>query len=180
MAMRQSRTNKPRPPLDRQGLEERALAYAGRFATSRAKLAAYLRRKLRERGWSGADEPPVDDIVGRMAELGYVDDRAFAAARAASFGRRGYGVRRLGQALRAAGIEDDDAAEARDLAEAGAWQAALRYAERRRIGPFAAGEADRAGREKALAAMLRAGHPMGLAQLLVRARPGEIPDPDSV
>ncbi len=179
MAMRQSRTNKPRPPLDPQALEERALAYAGRFATSRAKLAAYLRRKLRERGWEGPDDPPVDEIVARMAALGYVDDRAFATARAASFGRRGYGARRLGAALRAAGIEDEDAVDARDTAEAGAWQAALRFAERRRIGPFAAVEADRAGREKAMAAMLRAGHPIGLAQRLVRARPGEIPDPDS-
>lgn len=179
MAMRQSPPNKPRPPLDRCALEERALAYAGRYATSRAKLAAYLHRKLRERGWDGPGDPPVEDIVGRMAALGYVDDRAFAAARAASFGRRGFGVRRLGQALRAAGIEDEDAAEARALAEAGGWQAALRYAERRRIGPFATAETDRAGRDRALAAMLRAGHPIGLARLLVQARPGEIPDPDS-
>ena len=179
MAMRQSHKKKPRPPLDRQGLEERALAYAGRFATSRAKLAAYLGRKLRERGWAGEGDPPVDEIVARMAALGYVDDRAFAAARAASFGRRGFGARRLGQALRAAGIEEEDAADARETAEAGAWQAALRFAERRRIGPFAVAEVDRAAREKALAAMLRAGHPVALAQRLVRARPGEIPDPDS-
>ena len=178
--MRQPRSKKPRPPLDRQALEERALAYAGRFATSRAKLAAYLQRKLRERGWDGEGDPPVEEIVARMAELGYVDDRAFATARAAAFGRRGYGARRLGEALRAAGIDEEDAAEARETAAAGAWQSALRFAERRRIGPFAAAETDRAGREKALSAMLRAGHPVALAQRLVRARPGEIPDPDNV
>ena len=28
-----------------------ALAYVGRYATTRAKLASYLGRKLRERGW---------------------------------------------------------------------------------------------------------------------------------
>ncbi|HKR24262.1 MAG TPA: RecX family transcriptional regulator, partial [Allosphingosinicella sp.] len=59
-----------------------------------------------------------------------------------------------------------------------AWAAALRFAERRRIGPFAAAEPDRAGREKALAAMLRAGHPPALAKRLIAAPPGEIPDAD--
>ena len=79
-----------------------------------------------------------------MAALGYVDDRAFAAARAAALGRRGYGERRVGEALRAAGIDEEDGAEARQAARDGAWTAALRFAERRRIGPFAAAEADRA------------------------------------
>ena len=47
---------RPRPPLDPEGLERLGLFYAGRYATTRAKLAAYLRRKLRERGWSGPGE----------------------------------------------------------------------------------------------------------------------------
>ena len=41
------------PPLDEAGLNELALAYVARYATSRAKLLAYLARKLRERGWGG-------------------------------------------------------------------------------------------------------------------------------
>ena len=178
MAMTHRVSSARRPPLDRDALEERALAYAGRYATSRAKLAAYLARKLRERGWAGEDAPPVAEIVERMAALGYVDDRAFASARAASLGRRGYGARRVGDALRAAGIDGEDAAEAREMAESGAWQAAVRFAERRRIGPFAEAPGDRKAREKALAAMLRAGHPIAIAQRLVRARPGEMPDAD--
>src|SRR3712207_8944844 len=51
---------------------------------------------------------------------------------------------------------DDDAAEARDVARQGAMEAALRFAKRKRIGPFAAGEPDREQRQKAFAAMLRA------------------------
>lgn len=178
MAMRHPPARKPRPPLDQEALTERALAYAGRYATSRAKLAAYLTRKLRERGWSGEGEPPIARIVADMAALGYVDDRAFAAARGAALGRRGYGVRRLDQALRAAGIEETDGADARAEAENQAWEAALRFAERRRIGPFAAAQSDRAGREKAIAAMLRAGHPLAIARRLASARPGEVPEPD--
>lgn len=164
--------------MDAERLEQLALAYAGRYATTRARLHAYLDRKLRERGWAGPEEPGVARLVERMAGLGYVDDRAFAAARAASLGRRGYGARRVGEALRAAGVAEDDAATAKAAARGNAWVSAVRFAERRRIGPFAAQEADRPGREKALAAMLRAGHPLDLARRLVSARPGMVPEPD--
>jgi regulatory protein len=180
MAMRRDRDRPNRPPLDAEALEQAALRYAGRYATTRAKLRAYLVRKVRERGWAGSADPAYDGLVERMAELGYVDDRAFATARAASLGRRGYGERRVGEALRAAGIGEEDGAEALQRARDDAWTAALRFAERRKLGPFASAEADRASRDRALAAMLRAGHPMDLARKLVAARPGEIPDADGL
>lgn len=165
-----------RPPLDGEGLERLALFYAGRYAVTRAKLGAYLARKLRERGWGGEGEPPVERLVERFTELGYVDDRAFADARAAALGRRGYGARRVDEALRAAGIEEEDGVAARAQAADGAWEAAVRFAERRRIGPFAAVPPDRPAREKALAAMLRAGHPLAIVRRLVAAAPGEVPE----
>src|SRR3954469_17946627 len=127
------RNRKPRPPLDEEGLERIALFYAGRYATTRAKLDAYLRRKLKERGWGGASEPPVARLTERFSELGYVDDCAFAAARAASLGRRGYGERRVVQALHAAGIEEADAAPALERTREGAMAAALRFAQKRRV-----------------------------------------------
>lgn len=173
------RKRKPRPPLDGEGIERLALSYAGRYATTRAKLRSYLKRKLAERGWAGEGAPPVDSLVERLAALGYVDDRAFAANRAASLGRRGYGERRVRDNLNAAGIEEADAAEAREQARSEAWQSALRFAERRRLGPFAEAEPDRAGREKAIAAMIRAGHPFDLARKVVTAKPGSIPDSDA-
>ena len=179
MAVSHDRGRRVKPPLDAGGLEQAALFYAGRYATTRARLAAYLGRKVRERGWAEAHSPPIEALVERMATLGYVDDRAFASARAGALMRRGYGARRVGEALRAAGIADEDGAEARETAEAGAWDAALRFAERRKIGPFSPGETDRPAREKAYAAMLRAGHPPALARRIVAARPGEIPHADT-
>jgi regulatory protein len=177
MAVKERPIRSRRPPLDAAGLEQTALNYVGRYATTRAKLAAYLSRKLADRGWSGPDEPPVEAVVARLAGLGYVDDRAFARARAASLSRRGYGERRIGAALRAAGIGREDAQGWQDDA-ADALAAALRLAERRRIGPFAAVEPDRAGREKALGILLRAGHPPALARRVASCRPGEFPDAD--
>jgi len=171
--------NRIKPPLDGAALERAALFYAGRYATTRARLKVYLTRKLRERGWAGQGPPPLDSLVERMAELGYVDDRAFASARAAALGRRGYGARRVDAALRAAGIEEEDSAETREIASNEAWRAALRFAERRNLGPFAPSQADRPAHEKAFAAMLRAGHPVAIAKKILAARPGEIPQADS-
>ena len=180
MAVERRRNIRTRPPLESGSLEQLAIDYVGRYGTTRAKLAAYLRRKLRERGWSGEAEPPVDAVVETIAALGYVDDAAFAVARAEALGRRGYGERRVSAALRAAGVEEEDRAQAEARAREAAWEAALRLARRRGIGPFAAEEPDRDARERAFAMLMRAGHPPGLARRLASARPGEIPEPDSV
>jgi regulatory protein len=175
------RNKKPRPPLDREGLERLGLHYAGRYATTRSKLASYLARKLRERGWSGEApaESVVESLVGRFAALGYVDDRAFASARTAALMRRGYGERRVEQALRAAGISEEEGEPARAEARDGAWAAALRFAERKRLGPWAQSPPDRDARHKAMGAMIRAGHPVAMARRVLDAVPGEIPESDS-
>lgn len=178
MAVQQERHKRAVPPLDGERLERLAVNYAGRYAVTRAKLKAYLARKLRERGWDGEGEPPVDSLVERFARLGYVDDAAFATARAQSLSRRGFGARRVDTALKVAGIEEADGVAAREHAAAEAWNAALRFAERRRIGPYAEAHGERPEREKKLAAMLRAGHPLALARKIVAARPGEFPEAD--
>jgi regulatory protein len=167
-----------KPPLDAEGLERLGLFYAGRYATTRSKLAAYLRRKLRERGWSGPAEPPVDRLVERFVDLGYVDDRAFADSRTASLLRRGYGERRVREALHGAGIADEDSAGARAHAEEDGLAAAHRFARRRRLGPYAEAAPDRAAREKAAAAMLRAGHRMEWVRRVLGTSPADLPEPD--
>ena len=179
------RTSRPLKELDEQALGALALRYVGRFATTRFKLGAYLKRKLRERGWSGAEPADPEAIAERFAAQGYVDDAAFALAKARSLAARGYGRRRLTDTLRHAGVAEDDGAGARGHAEDEAVGAALRFAERRRIGPFAlVAPADpRArgkAREKALGAMLRAGHGFALARAIVDLAPGAAIDPDEL
>ncbi len=142
--------------------------YVGKYATSRAKLIGYLSRKVRERGWEGPFEPPLDELAERFCELGYVDDAAYALAKSRSLSRRGYGKRRLEQKLRMSGIGEEDASAAREHSEREAVDSAVRYAERRRIGPFGTtATADPNRREKALAAMIRAGHSFELARIIV-------------
>ena len=179
--MTQRRPRKPRPPLSQALLDELALAYVGRFATTRAKLASYLQRKLRERGWAESGQADVNSLVARFASSGLVDDSAFALVKAQSLARRGYGKRRLAAVLRGAGVGDDEGAEAYDHANREAASAALRFAERRRIGPFAAESvADRRLRDKQVAAMVRAGHSFALALAILRLSPGAVPDPEEL
>lgn len=180
MAVSPPSNSRRRPPLDEHALTELSLRYVSRYATSRAKLAAYLRRKIVERGWSGASEPPIASVVEKMATLGYVDDRAFASARASALTGRGYGFRRVNEVLRAAGIEASDAEPAREASQGAAWGAALRLAQRRGMGPFASTEPDARGRERWLGILLRAGHSFELARRIAWARPGEIPDEHAV
>ena len=168
---------KPRPnsrekrvpkPLNPTRMNDLALHYVARFATSAAKLADYLRRKLRERGWEGDGDPGIDALVDRFVAAGYVDDLAYARAKSGSLLRRGYGQQRVNQALGAAGIAEavrEDVRAAPDAQRA----AALAMAKKRRFGPYAAEVPDRPLRQKQLAAMLRAGHPMDLARAVLEA-----------
>src|SRR5690349_6505511 len=163
--MKPSRRQRSSSPLDEGKLNELALRYVSRFATTRAKLRSYLARKLRERGWEGAREPDPGRIAERFAEQGYIDDSSYAMAKSRSLTERGYGRRRVLDALRAAGVEEDESNEARDYVEAEAMTSALRFAKRRRIGPFATSEpTDPRERDKALAAMIRAGHSFEIAK----------------
>ena len=163
-----SRGKRPPKPIDSARLEELALAYVARFATSRAKLEGYLARKLRERGWAGEGEPGIAALAARFVAAGYVDDAAFARAKAGSLLRRGYGQRRIDEALGAAGIGED--VRAGLLAGAGARRpAALALARKRRFGPYGMAPLDRPAREKQIAAMLRAGHGLDSARELVDA-----------
>lgn len=153
------RERTPPPPLDGPALEALALTYVARFATSAGKLSDYLKRKLRERGWSDAAEPAdIAAIASRLAERGYVNDAGYAQAQGEGLRRRGYGTRRIESALDHAGI-----ARALRTAALGSEterrHAALAFARRKRIWPHSAMRpADPAMRQKQMAAFLRAGH----------------------
>ena len=158
-------------PLDGARLSEMALAYVARFATSRAKLIAYLDRKLRERGIAEGEEVDIVAIADGLVALGYVDDAAFAGMKARSLLSRGYGNRRVDAALRAAGIDEPTRDDARADADA-AWAAAIAFARRRRFGPFAGEQVtDPRLRDRQFAAMLRAGHDARWVRCLLRLAP---------
>ncbi|MDT8757259.1 RecX family transcriptional regulator [Sphingomonas psychrotolerans] len=164
---------RPLPPLNAADMERLALRYVERYATTRGRLADYLRRKIRERGWNGEAMPDTAALAQRMADLGYVDDRLFAESKAGAMSRRGLGARRVDQALRHAGVEDSDLDAVAPAVEANMISSAVAFARRKHIGPFARQLAERPQQEKQLAAMVRAGHPFELARKIVRMAPGD-------
>jgi regulatory protein len=166
-------------PLNSETLRALALHYAGRYATTRGKLTTYLNRKIRERGWDDEASPELETLIAGFAELGYVNDAGFAEARSRAFVRRGYGTRRLAQDLNAAGITENDSADAMNEAQDGAWTAAENFARRKRIGPFGASIASPELKQKQLQAFLRAGHGWELARRFVQGEPGKtMEEPD--
>jgi regulatory protein len=170
MAMRGRTERREKPPLDLAALERLGLRYVERFATTRGKLTDYFRRKLRERGVvEGFDITGIDPLVEKFARLGYVDDASWASSKAGSLTRRGYGPRRIGDALRAAGI-DPELAQALAPGEDEAFVAAETYARKRKFGRFGDDPADRDVQRKQIAAMIRAGHGFEIARRLVSAR----------
>ena len=63
--------------------------------------------------------PDPEGLAAKMVSLRYIDDRAYAEAKAASLARRGMGARRVRQALHAARIgAEDSEAVAPQVAEA--------------------------------------------------------------
>lgn len=172
-----------KPPLTETKLRDLALHYAARFASTAARLEAYLVRKIRERGLAEDGDGRTVDVdvpalVARLVELGYVDDDAYARMRARDLGGRGYGARRVDETLRHAGVGEALRA-VHAPGEGAARKAAAVMARKRRLGPYGAqaGSGDppadtlsqRKAHEKAVAAMLRAGHQYDHVKVILAA-----------
>jgi regulatory protein len=169
--------SRPAPrPLDRGAIGELALAYVGRFATSEARLARYLNRKLFERGWNdeGTAADAIAAAVARCAELGFVNDKEFAHMRGQSLARRGLGARRVQAQLAVDGIGGDAAAPVIADASDRRLATALAFARRRRLGPFGSGlPTDPKALNRAIGAFLRAGHDPATARRILTIAPDD-------
>jgi regulatory protein len=159
-------------------LENAALHYLERFATSSANLRRVLMRKVarsvRAHGTDAeAGKRLVDDIIARYQSAGLLNDAAYASQKAASLRRRGtsrYGIRGK---LAIKGVEADliDTALAQLDEETGVSDvaAACALVRRRRLGPYRP-EASRATHhQKDLAALARAGFGLDVARRVLSA-----------
>ncbi len=141
-------------PLDETALREAALAYVARYGGTGAAVARALDRRIRRwaEGRLSADEPDrdaiaaevarlraaADQVVASLAEIGAVSDRAFADSRARRLRRSGRSRRAVLAHLAARGVDAGQAAASAPEDEAAELAAALAFARRRRVGPFAA------------------------------------------
>jgi regulatory protein len=157
-------------------LENAALHYLERFASSSANLRRVLMRKV-DRSlahWGGEREAcaaQVESVIAKLAGLGYLDDAAYAAMKARSLNRQGKGLRVIRATLAAKGVGGDCADSAvaeleEDLGDPDL-EAAIRLARKRRLGPFRPPEQRAEMRQKDLAALARAGFDFDTARRVI-------------
>lgn len=158
-------------------LENAALHYLERFASSSTNLRRVLLRKV-DRSlahWGGERAPAaeqVDTVIAKLARLGYLDDQAYAQMKVRALHRRGKGMRVIQATLAAKGVSTDHVGDALDtLAEDVAepdLTAAIRLARKRRLGPYRHdGRAE--SRQKDLAALARAGFDFDICRKVIEA-----------
>lgn len=181
--MAEGRRRGPRR-ISAQYIENAALHYLERFASSSGNLRRVLMRKVARSAQAHGDDPAegarmVEALVTRYLAAGLLDDRAYAVQKAASLQRRGtsrHGIRgRL--ALKAVDAELVDAALTElDETAGGDLAAACALVRRRRLGPCrpAAARADHA--QKDLASLARAGFSFDVARRVLAVPDSEALD----
>jgi regulatory protein len=112
-------------------------------------------------------------VVERLAASGVLDDAAFAEGRARGLVRAGVSRRVATARLAAKGVDVDLARAALPEDADTELASALVLARKRRIGPFRAGDADPARRQRELAILARAGFPQPLARQALAMDPEE-------
>lgn len=177
-----------RPPATRRGrepkpvtasrLENKALHYLEKFASSAASLRRVLMRAVdrsaRAHGTDRAEAARwVEDLIARYQRSGLLNDAAYAEGRTASLRRQGRSARAIQARLAAKGVAAGEIAKALAGEEAAGGRAelaaAVAFARRRRLGGFRP-EAERAERrDRDLAALARAGFAIDVARRVIDA-----------
>lgn len=143
----------PAPPQRRrqplkatpEGLERSALYYLERYDSSSGHLRRLLRRKIQLSARVHGTDPEagraaVERLIARLTGLGLLDDARYARERVRSLLARGTSAAMIRARLRAKSLPAElvEAALAEQTQDEGQRElrAALRYARRRRLGPF--------------------------------------------
>jgi regulatory protein len=180
----------PGPAPSRAALHEAALAYLARGAATADSVKKTLERRIgnwaRRSVRAGRDAEGiasdaatarelVPEIVARLREVGLVNDTTFAENRARRMSSSGRSRRAIASHLAQKGVSAATVREALPQDAGAELAAALAFARKRRIGPFAAEDevpADREARRvverKALGAMARAGFDWNVCDRVMR------------
>jgi len=159
-------------------LENAALYYLGRFATSSENLRQVLgRRIMRAAKHHETDVEAcnqlVDDLIRRYLESGILNDEVYARTQAASMNRRGKSLRAIRVRLRQKSVASDIIDEALQSLAGDIGQpdlaAAIAYARKRRLGPYRRETAGPENLDKEMAALARSGFSYSLARRIVEA-----------
>lgn len=168
------RERKPPKKISRKYLENAALFYLQRYATSTENLKRVLMRKVKRSctfHQVPVEEfsPIVDDLVARYAAVGLVDDVVFSRGRVASLRRQGHSKQAIMARLQAKGLSRVQIETALHHVDAEEdepeMKAALACARRKKLGPWRKKPlTEQKDKQKELATMGRAGFSYAMAR----------------
>lgn len=180
--MSERRSRAPRK-ITAQSLDNAALHYLERFASSSGNLRRVLRRKVARAAAVHETDPAeghalIETLIARYLAAGLLDDRAYAAQKAASLRRRGSSRRGIAARLAEKAVERtliEEVLDPEGAAETGDLAAACTLVRRRRLGPYRRATQRDAMRQRDLATLGRAGFSFEVARRVLSA-----PDPETL
>lgn len=160
--------------LNAASLDNAALHYLGRFASSSANLRRVLLRKVARNAERDEDREKgaqlIEELIARYLRSGLLNDQSFAAQAAASLARRGASRFSIRGKLAQKGVGAELVKETlKALDEEGDPEitAACALARRRRLGPYRQANLRAQWRQKDLAALARAGFSLDIARRIL-------------
>lgn len=186
---RQKYKKKAPRKISKRYLQNAAMAYLSRFASSSENLRRIMMRRITKScAYHGEDEgqyiPLLDDLIERYIESGLLDDAAYARGVAVSQRRRGASKRMITAKLKQKGLTTEQVETALEQANAELLDehddnpeglsaetlSAMKFARRRRIGPYRR-DNRQDYRQKDLAALGRAGFSYETARQVIEWAP---------
>jgi regulatory protein len=153
----------PKPPTKAR-LNNIALYYLKRYETSIDNLRTVLKRRIdkytlfdkeynKEQAYSW-----IDEIINNCISKNYINDERFSDFKIRSYLNSGKSKRYIAQKLKQKGIDEKIISQTLDLHEYNDFNVALKFAKKKKIGPFRETEEKRfQNKQKDLATLVRAG-----------------------
>ena len=164
--------------ITHQALKNAGLRYLERYAASTQSLRDVLTRRISKAQYSDSPDPCtlkrwIDDIIEQFTNAGLLNDRLFAQARAESLFNKGSSIKMIRSKLTKKGIVgvvlDEVVSDLVDEWKNPDLRAAIRFSQRKKIGPFRVrGDRD-VFVKRDLASLGRAGFSFAIAKKIVHA-----------
>ena len=158
-------------------LHNSGLHYLQRFATGTGNFRRVMMRKVDRSCRAHPDQSRedcarmVEALIEKFSRAGLLDDAGYVRGAVASLRRRGESTRAIEARLSAKGLPRETVRDALQADGGDDLQAAVRFARRRKLGPFAAGKSK--DPEKQMAALARAGYGYEIAAKVLAMTAGE-------
>ena len=149
--------------ITKQRLKNIALYYLRRFETSVGKLRQVLQNRVNDYAFFDKEFDKaeaydwVEEIVGDFQRYGYVDDQRFTEIKIRDYVNAGKSQRYIVGKLKEKGVEAAIIDAAWEKQEYNEYDTALKFAQKKHIGPYRSAEKRQEFKQKDMGALVRAG-----------------------